>query len=225
LCQDRRVVDSVVEAAACNASWCDIVCRTRALPTQWGDDAWSVARRSPNGYPDAVTLSPMVDADAVLGRVEGSAGCSVKDSFAVLDLEPWGFHVLFEATWIRRSIEAIRPVTLDWREVRSPAELEQWSRGHDLDGFGPALLDFDDLRFFYTRSGAGAGFAFGKTTLVSEWAAVSERRVAWLSLDEEDSEPTRFLAYVVAALQTIDASIGTGVLRLLQAPQPPPTEW
>jgi LuxR family transcriptional regulator, maltose regulon positive regulatory protein len=66
---------------------------------------------------------------------------------------------------------------------------------------------------------------FGKTKLVSEWAAVSERRVAWLSLDEEDSEPTRFLAYVVAALQTIDASIGTGVLRLLQAPQPPPTEW
>jgi LuxR family maltose regulon positive regulatory protein len=73
-----------------------------------------------------------------------------------------------------------------------------------------------------TLIAAPAGF--GKTTLVSEWAAVSERPVAWLSLDEGDSEPTRFLAYVVAALQTIDASIGRGVLGLLQSPQPPPTE-
>jgi LuxR family transcriptional regulator, maltose regulon positive regulatory protein len=73
-----------------------------------------------------------------------------------------------------------------------------------------------------TLIAAPAGF--GKTTLVSEWAAVSERRVAWLSLDEVDSEPTRFLAYVVAALQTIDASIGRGALGLLQTPQPPPTE-
>jgi ATP/maltotriose-dependent transcriptional regulator MalT len=73
-----------------------------------------------------------------------------------------------------------------------------------------------------TLIAAPAGF--GKTTLVSEWAAVSERPVAWLSLDEGDSEPTHFLAYVVAALQTIDASIGRGVLGLLQSPQPPPTE-
>jgi hypothetical protein len=180
------VVDSGVEAAACNASWCDIVCRTRALPTQWGDDAWSVARRSPNGYPDAVTLSPMVDAGAVLARVEGGAGCSVKDSFAVLDLEPWGFHVLFEATWIRRSIEAIGPVTLDWLEVRSPAELEQWSRGHDLDVFVPALLDFDDLRFFYTKSGAGAGFALnragGVVGVSNIFAGQAEPKVIWSDL-------------------------------------------
>ena len=50
-----------------------------------------------------------------------------------------------------------------------------------------------------TLIAAPAGF--GKTTLLSEWAAVSERSVAWLSLDEGDSAPTRFLAYVVAALQ------------------------
>jgi LuxR family maltose regulon positive regulatory protein len=73
-----------------------------------------------------------------------------------------------------------------------------------------------------TLIAAPAGF--GKTTLVSEWAAVSERPVAWLSLDEGDGEPTRFLAYVVAALQTIDPSIGRRVLGLLNAPQPPPTE-
>ena len=37
--------------------------------------------------------------------------------------------------------------------------------------------------------------------------------------DEGDSELTRFLAYVVAALQTIDTSVGRGVLGLLQSPR------
>ncbi len=70
---------------------------------------------------------------------------------------------------------------------------------------------------------------FGKTTLVSAWAAGGERlepkvRVAWLSLDEGDNDPTRFLAYLVAALQTIAAHIGVGVLGTLQSPQLPPIE-
>ncbi len=75
-----------------------------------------------------------------------------------------------------------------------------------------------------TLISAPAGF--GKTTLVSEWVAGCERLVAWLSLDEGDNDPTRFLAYLVAALQTIAANIGEGVLGVLHAsqPQPPPTE-
>ena len=49
-------------------------------------------------------------------------------------------------------------------------------------------------------------------------------RLAWLSLDEGDNDPARFLTYLVAALQTIAANIGAGVLATLQSPQPPPTE-
>ena len=48
--------------------------------------------------------------------------------------------------------------------------------------------------------------------------------VAWLSLDEGDNDPTRFLTYLVAALQTIEPNIGAGVLAVLQSPQPPPIE-
>ena len=70
-----------------------------------------------------------------------------------------------------------------------------------------------------TLISAPAGF--GKTTLVSEWVAGCERPVAWLSLDEGDNDPTRFLTYLVAALQTIAANIGAGVLGVLQSPQPP----
>src|SRR5437763_2835590 len=72
-----------------------------------------------------------------------------------------------------------------------------------------------------TLISAPAGF--GKTTLVSEWLAGGPRPTAWLSLDEGDNDPTRFLMYLVAALQTIAATIGEGVLGALQSPQPPPT--
>ena len=73
-----------------------------------------------------------------------------------------------------------------------------------------------------TLISAPAGF--GKTTLVSEWIAGCQRPVAWLSLDEGDNDPTHFLTYIVAALQTIAANIGDGVLGVLQSPQPLSTE-
>ena len=73
-----------------------------------------------------------------------------------------------------------------------------------------------------TLVSAPAGF--GKTTLVSEWVAGCGRPIAWLSLDEGDSDPTRFLAYLVAALQTILANTGAGVMAAFQSPQPPPIE-
>ena len=73
-----------------------------------------------------------------------------------------------------------------------------------------------------TLISASAGF--GKTTLVSEWVASCGQPVAWLSLDEGDNDPTRFLTYLIAALQTIAPNIGAGVLGILQSPQPPPTE-
>ncbi|MDN5697479.1 MAG: hypothetical protein L0G70_05820, partial [Rubrobacter sp.] len=43
-------------------------------------------------------------------------------------------------------------------------------------------------------------------------------------MDEGDNDPTRFLTYLVAALQTIAANIGEGVSSALGSPQPPPTE-
>ncbi len=46
-------------------------------------------------------------------------------------------------------------------------------------------------------------------------------RVAWLSLDEGDNDPARFLAYFVAALQTVEADIGEASLAMLRSSQPP----
>ena len=57
---------------------------------------------------------------------------------------------------------------------------------------------------------------YGKTTLLSAWVAFIERPTAWLSLDDQDNDPTRFLTYLVAALQTIAATLGEGVSGVLQ---------
>ncbi len=75
----------------------------------------------------------------------------------------------------------------------------------------PRLLDKlnEGLHRKLTLVSAPAGF--GKTTLVSEWIAGIGRPVAWLSLDEGDSDPARFLTYLVAALQTIAPTMGEGV--------------
>ena len=91
----------------------------------------------------------------------------------------------------------------------------------------------DGLHRKLTLISAPAGF--GKTTLLSAWAAslstdfgppMNSRSlsVAWLSLDEGDSDPTRFLTYLIAALRTVVENIGERLLGVLQTPQPPPTE-
>jgi len=64
-----------------------------------------------------------------------------------------------------------------------------------------------------TLISAPAGF--GKTTLLGQWIAVTSQRdpamrVAWLSLEESDNDPARFLAYLIAALQQADPSISVG---------------
>ena len=73
-----------------------------------------------------------------------------------------------------------------------------------------------------TLISAPAGF--GKTTLVSEWVAVCGQPFTWVSLDEGDNDPVRFLTYLVAALQTIRPNVGKELLRILQSPRPPPIE-
>ncbi len=73
-----------------------------------------------------------------------------------------------------------------------------------------------------TLVSAPAGF--GKTTLISAWIAQSNRRAAWLSLDEGDNDPARFLSHLIAALQTVAPGIAEGLLNTLQSPQPPPAD-
>ena len=63
----------------------------------------------------------------------------------------------------------------------------------------PVLLDelSEGLRGRLTLVSAPAGF--GKTSLVAAWHNQCETPLAWVSLDEEDNEPLRFLDYLIGA--------------------------
>jgi LuxR family maltose regulon positive regulatory protein len=78
---------------------------------------------------------------------------------------------------------------------------------------------------------------FGKTSLLCEWVNTMDGagelpcktipRVAWLSLDESDNDPIRFLAYCITALKQVEddnSTFGESALGMLQTPQPPPLE-
>jgi LuxR family maltose regulon positive regulatory protein len=88
----------------------------------------------------------------------------------------------------------------------------------------PRLIERLDAGLHRKLTLISAPAGFGKTTLLSEWVADCERPVVWLSLDQGDADPTRFLLYLAAALQTIAPTIGAGVIGMLESPQLPPTE-
>jgi LuxR family transcriptional regulator, maltose regulon positive regulatory protein len=83
----------------------------------------------------------------------------------------------------------------------------------------PHLVDRlrDQDRRPLTLVSAPAGF--GKTTLVSEWITRTTQAVAWLSLDDDDNDSTRFLSYLIAALQRHQPGIGATAYELLTTPQ------
>lgn len=73
-----------------------------------------------------------------------------------------------------------------------------------------------------TLLAAPAGF--GKTTVVSAWITERGHAAAWLSLDAADNDLARFLAHVIAALQTVAPEVGSDVLAALNSPGSVPTE-
>src|SRR5215216_2759517 len=59
---------------------------------------------------------------------------------------------------------------------------------------------------------------FGKTTLVSMWMMNREVASAWITLDENDNDPSRFWTYLITALRTVDLAVGKNTLAALNAP-------
>jgi LuxR family maltose regulon positive regulatory protein len=78
------------------------------------------------------------------------------------------------------------------------------------------------LRFGHRLTLISAPAGFGKTSLLSEWLGThrdTPSQVAWVSLNEGDNDPTRFISYLVAALQGVVPDLGGDALEALQ-PQP-----
>lgn len=155
-------MDSVKLAAVRNnAEWCDLVCRSHGVPAGFGETVWWASRRTPPLYPDAVTLRPDAVPADFLPRIDlASPGCSVKDSFGVLDLTSDGFGELFTAEWIRlpAGSAAPREPVLTAEPVRTAGQLRGWHlawQGGDgpSDVFRPALLGEPSVLLVAVRDG------------------------------------------------------------------------
>jgi LuxR family maltose regulon positive regulatory protein len=88
------------------------------------------------------------------------------------------------------------------------------------------------LRLGHKLTLVAAPAGFGKTTLVTEWIHARAEcelpvsfSVAWLSLDQADNDPVRFLTHLVAALQKVDGQIGQSIRGLLRASQLPAADY
>ena len=142
----RNHDDWVRIAARNNAEWCDILCRSHGIPGRFDPDAWVDPHRTPPYYPDAVTLDPAAVGKRVLARIDTiTRGGSVKDSFANLDLAPFGFEIAHEAEWIRRDPGPTPNTAVRWMRLENEAELSAWETAWDAEGaglglFGPSLL-------------------------------------------------------------------------------------
>lgn len=77
------------------------------------------------------------------------------------------------------------------------------------------LLDASEQRLIVLSAPAG----FGKSTVLSQLRSRLQgqgTRVAWLSCDESDSEPARFLQYLIAAVAAVCPGFGGNAAALLQ---------
>jgi hypothetical protein len=162
-------------AAANNAEWCELVCGTHGAQTRFDEDAWTSQTRTPPGYPDAVTLVPDPSIPDLLARIDTAVGCSIKDSFASLDMTAYGFRVLFDAQWIVHRATAVPP-SVDgarWEVVCDRAGLAAWERAwRGTNGppgvFRPELFDHDSVSVLAARAGGDvvAGAVLNRSSTV-----------------------------------------------------------
>lgn len=82
----------------------------------------------------------------------------------------------------------------------------------------PRLADILSKAQGFTLVSAPAGY--GKTTLVSAWLRENDIPTAWLSLEEADNDPIRFLQYLLTTLHNIVSSIHLDLLELVGEIQP-----
>ena len=97
----------------------------------------------------------------------------------------------------------------------------------------PRLLEQLDtaLRAGHKLTIVSAPAGYGKTTLVAEWLARLQSnaespppKISWLSLDDGDNDPVRFMRYFLASFWQADQKPGVNALPMLEMPGPPPLQ-
>ncbi len=89
----------------------------------------------------------------------------------------------------------------------------------------PHLTDWLDQHWQQRLLLVSAPAGYGKSTLISSWVMGLEMPSAWVSMDESDNDLGVFLAYLIAAIQSISPKTLIEMQALLQAPELPPLRY
>jgi hypothetical protein len=176
-------------AAANNAAWCHAMCRSHGIVGTFTPQAWLSSRRTPVFYPDAVTLAADAAVAPVLAGIDTTSGCSIKDSFALLDLGADGFERIIDASWLWRPDGDSPPDAMPMVPV-GVIDMVAWAlawRGSDgpRDLFRPSLAADPDVVVLGRRAGerfvAGAivNFSGTATGLSNVFAVDGDLDAAW----------------------------------------------
>ncbi len=139
-------MDLLSSAVLNNVDWCALVCAGGGV-ADTATGVWLTTGNPPPLYPDAVTLKRGVSARQVLEVVSGREACSVKDSYADVDLAPYGFSELFTAQWIGRTSVPNTAELTGWSPLTEPGELEYWCAAAELpDTLPVGLLQSPSVR-------------------------------------------------------------------------------
>jgi LuxR family transcriptional regulator, maltose regulon positive regulatory protein len=65
---------------------------------------------------------------------------------------------------------------------------------------------------------------FGKTMLLSDWINQNKIPTAWISIDNGDNDPVKFLNYIISGIQGVSKEFGQRTLKLLNSPNKPSIE-
>ena len=97
-------------------------------------------------------------------------------------------------------------------------QVPRWRRPIRRERLVASITAAADAKLVLVLAPAGAG----KTTLLSEWRSSPDetRPFAWLSLDAGDNDPVKLFEGVVAALRTVEPSLGEQALNALAGPAP-----
>lgn len=101
-------------AASNNAFRIEDVARAADVVSHRTADRWWATARTPPLHPEVVTLRRGLAPGAVLADVDDGPGCSVKDSYADVDLSGRGFAVIIEGSWLWRGAARSSDSALGW---------------------------------------------------------------------------------------------------------------
>ncbi|MDQ0886632.1 hypothetical protein QFZ81_001720 [Paenibacillus sp. V4I9] len=144
-----------------NIVWCGVICELHGLTQTSSERVWGLLSKAPELYPDIITFSRHATSEEVKDFISNREIFSIKDSFANLNMVPFGFKVLFEAKWIYHApVTDVNYVQTGWVVVSSEKDLAKWTFASELQKvIKPKLLDQIDVKIFmHEINGEISGF-------------------------------------------------------------------